>query len=71
MLDVVIDTPCQLIWGKNDPFIGQYACELSEKYTSGPYQFIQIEAGHWLIQEAFEPVASAVEALIDRHKRMT
>jgi hypothetical protein len=33
----------------------------------GPYQFVEIDAGHWLIQEAYEEVSVSILDLIERN----
>jgi len=56
--DVIV--PSQLIWGKKDMALGRKGAELTEDYMDGPYRFIELDAGHWLIQESFPEVSSAI-----------
>jgi pimeloyl-ACP methyl ester carboxylesterase len=52
--------PTLLLWGKNDAAIGRKGVEGTDKYMRGPYELMELEAGHWLIQEAFQDVSKAI-----------
>ena len=62
-----VTVPSQLIWGNRDMAIGRAGVELSHQYMKGPYNFIELDAGHWLIQESFPDVSSAIIEYIDTH----
>ena len=62
-----VKTPSQLIWGNKDIALGRTGAELTKKYMMGPYQFVEIDAGHWLIQEAYEEVSVSILDLIERN----
>ena len=62
-----VTVPSQLIWGNRDMAIGRAGVELSHQYMKGPYNFIELDAGHWLIQESFPDVSSAIIEHIDTH----
>jgi pimeloyl-ACP methyl ester carboxylesterase len=47
-----ISVPALFIWGNQDEAIGREATETMAKYMKGPYQKVEIEAGHRLIAEA-------------------
>ena len=47
-----VSTPTLMIWGNRDQAIGRRANEEAAKFMSGPYRFVELDAGHWLIQEA-------------------
>jgi len=49
-----VDTPTLMIRGVNDPYVRQMAFDYAEPYMKGPYRVVNVEAGHWLIQEAYE-----------------
>jgi pimeloyl-ACP methyl ester carboxylesterase len=49
-----INTPTLMIWGKKDIAIGPLGVDGTKQYMKGPYERIDLEAGHWLMQEAFE-----------------
>ena len=60
-----INTPSQLIWGNKDMALGRRGTELTEKFMKGPYHFIEIDAGHWLIQETYVDVSTSILELIE------
>ena len=43
-----------------DMAIGRKSVILSEQYMAGPYKFLELYAGHWLIQESFDDVSKAI-----------
>lgn len=47
-----VSTPTLLIWGHKDTAIGRAGVEAGHKLMTGPYRFVELDAGHWLIQEA-------------------
>ncbi|MCH2020962.1 MAG: alpha/beta hydrolase [Saprospiraceae bacterium] len=51
-----IETPTTLIWGNKDVALGRKAIIESEQYMKGPYKLVELDASHWLIQEAKESV---------------
>ena len=55
-----IYTPTLLIWCKRDPAIGQKSIDMGHEYMKGPYTFIPLDAGHWLIQTKYEEIKEAV-----------
>jgi len=56
-----INTPTLFIWGNQDPALGRRGTELTLQYMKGPYyRFIEIDAGHWLIQDAYDEVSEAI-----------
>jgi pimeloyl-ACP methyl ester carboxylesterase len=55
-----VDTPTLVLQGKNDPYVRQMAFDLAEPYMKGPYRLVEIDAGHWLIQEAYEQVRDEI-----------
>lgn len=46
-----VSHPTLLIWGNQDMAIGRAAVERTEKYMTGPYRLVELNAGHWLVQE--------------------
>mgnify|MGYP001069778037 CR=1 FL=1 len=48
--------PTLLIWGNQDIAVGRTAVVRTEQYMKGPYRLVELNAGHWLIQEAFDLV---------------
>lgn len=55
-------TPTLLIWGKKDIAIGPVGIDGTAQFMKGPYQRVDVNAGHWLMQEAFEACALAISA---------
>ena len=56
-----IITPTLFIWGNQDPALGRKGTDLTLHYMKGPYyRFIEIDAGHWLIQDAYDEVSEAI-----------
>lgn len=63
-----IVTPTLFIWGKNDFAIGSFAAESSHKYMKGPYTFLALDGGHWLIQTNYLEVETAIVKHISKYK---
>lgn len=55
-----VQTPTLFIWGKNDQAIGRVGVEAGHKFMKGPYKFVELDAGHWLMQEAGERVSNEI-----------
>lgn len=55
-----VTTPTLLIWGNADTAIGRVGVDAGHKFMKGPYTFVELDAGHWLIQEQFERVSDAI-----------
>ncbi|MCB1646203.1 MAG: alpha/beta hydrolase [Pseudomonadales bacterium] len=53
-------TPTLFIWGKNDPVTSRLAVELQDAYMDGPFEVIELDAGHWLMETQTDAVVSAV-----------
>jgi pimeloyl-ACP methyl ester carboxylesterase len=46
-----VSHPTLLIWGNRDIAIGRAAVERTGQHMKGPYRLVELNAGHWLIQE--------------------
>lgn len=57
-----VDTPTLLIWGNRDMAIGRTAVEGAVRFMTGPYRLVELDAGHWLVQEAPGRIASEILA---------
>ena len=55
-----ISTTTQFIWGNKDIALGRKGAELTEKYMKGNYNFVELDLGHWLIQEDYDTVSSLI-----------
>ena len=55
-----VTTPTLLVWGNRDQAIGRKGVEDAAAYMKGPYKFVELDAGHWLIQEKPDKVIAEV-----------
>lgn len=55
-----IRTPTLFIWGNNDQAVGRWAVEAQAQYMKGPYHVIELDAGHWLLEDNPDRVINAV-----------
>lgn len=62
-----IATPTLVIWGNRDPAIGRRSTELAADFMKGPYRFVELDRGHWLIQEEPERVCAEILAHLRAH----
>ncbi len=58
--DPNVTTPVLFIWGNRDPAAGRKAVDLQEQYLDGPYEKLELDAGHWLIERRTETVVEAI-----------
>ncbi len=61
-LDPNISLPVQFIWGNQDQAVSAQSVEMHRKYLKGVYREVELEAGHWLMEE--EP-AVVVDRIVD------
>ena len=61
-----VRNPTLFIWGRRDPAIGEAAALGNPKYMEGPYAFLPLDGGHWLIQSNYREVAQAVSEHLAR-----
>jgi pimeloyl-ACP methyl ester carboxylesterase len=47
-----ISVPTLMIWGNQDQAIGRPGVDATPPLMDGPYRLVELDAGHWLIQEA-------------------
>ena len=47
-----VSVPTLLIWGNQDQAIGRPGVTATPPLMDGPYRLLELDAGHWLIQEA-------------------
>ena len=55
-----VTTPTLFIWGNGDTAIGRVGVEAGHAFMKGPYTFVELDAGHWLIQEQPQQVIESV-----------
>ena len=55
-----VSVPTILIWGNQDQAIGRPGVDATPPLMTGPYRLIELDVGHWLIQEAEAKVLSEI-----------
>ena len=63
-----VTTPTLFIWGKNDLAVGSKAAGYNHKYMKGDYTFLELNAGHWLIQTNYHEVEIAIVEHLSKFK---
>jgi pimeloyl-ACP methyl ester carboxylesterase len=59
-----ITVPTSYIWGRHDFALSRRAVELTADYVVGPYEVVELEAGHWLPETQPDAVAGAILARV-------
>lgn len=62
-----VSLPTLFIWGNKDLYIGRTGVEMAKQYMAGEYNMVELDAGHWLIQEKFERVRDEILNHIQNH----
>ncbi len=62
-----VTTPTLLIWGRNDPYVRPMSLDLAAPLMGGEYRVVDLDAGHWLIQESYDTIAAEVTAHLGRN----
>ena len=62
-----ISVPTVLIWGNQDSAIGRPGVTATPPLMDGPYRLVELDAGHWLIQEAEADVLRETLAHIEQY----
>lgn len=62
-----VSVPTLLIWGNEDGAIGRAAVDGTPPYMTGEYRLVELDAGHWLIQQETERVVNEVMSHIQAH----
>jgi pimeloyl-ACP methyl ester carboxylesterase len=55
-----IRVPTTYVWGRHDFALNRFAAERTGSYVDGPYEFVDLDSGHWLPETEPEAVADAV-----------
>jgi pimeloyl-ACP methyl ester carboxylesterase len=55
-----IKVPTSYVWGRDDFALARAAVELTSDYVVGPYEVVELDAGHWLPETQPEAVADAI-----------
>jgi len=59
-----ITVPTTYIWGRQDVALARAAAELTADYVVGPYEAVELAAGHWLPETEPDAVADAILARV-------
>lgn len=59
--------PTLFLWGNRDRAIGRAAAEDGAGHMAGPYSFVELDAGHWLVQEALPRVSGEILAHLQKY----
>jgi pimeloyl-ACP methyl ester carboxylesterase len=62
-----VDIPTMLVWGRNDLAVSRLGTELARPLMRGPYEFFELEAGHFLLAEQPEFLTSLIRRHICAH----
>jgi pimeloyl-ACP methyl ester carboxylesterase len=62
-----VDVPTLTLWGRHDGAIGRSTTRTEKEYMRGPYRFVEVDAGHWLIQERFDECSGAILEHLKAH----
>jgi pimeloyl-ACP methyl ester carboxylesterase len=52
--------PVLFIWGNHDPAVGRAAVDGQKEFIEGPLEYLELNAGHWLMEEATDQVDSTI-----------
>jgi pimeloyl-ACP methyl ester carboxylesterase len=55
-----VKVPTSYVWGRHDVALTRRAVELTADYVVGPYEVVELEAGHWLPETKPDAVAGAI-----------
>jgi len=55
-----VSVPTTYVWGRHDFALGRTAAETTGKYVQAPYEFRELDSGHWLPETAPDEVAQAI-----------
>jgi pimeloyl-ACP methyl ester carboxylesterase len=55
-----VHLPVLFIWGNADPAVGSAAVAAQRDYLEGPFEYHELNAGHWLMEEATDTVDATV-----------
>ena len=56
-----------ILWGNDDLAIGRTSVEGTKQYMKGEYKFVELNAGHWLMQEKYDDISEEITEHIKNH----
>jgi len=66
-----VDKPVLFIWGNRDPAAGRAAVDAQAQYIKGPYTKLELDAGHWLLEQRTDVVIESVLEHIKSSSELT
>lgn len=61
-----IKSPTLFIWGNEDFSVSRWTIDRQENYIDGPYRLVQLDAGHWIVNDELDAVAEEILQHISR-----
>lgn len=58
--DRLVTVPTTYVWGNEDQALGRHAAELTEEFVQAQYRFVELDEGHWLVENTPELSARAI-----------
>jgi pimeloyl-ACP methyl ester carboxylesterase len=62
-----VDVPTLLLWGTSDPYVRPAALTRAERIPVRDYRRVDLDAGHWLVQQRPQQVQREILAQLRRH----
>ena len=60
-----VAVPATYVWGSRDVALGRHAAELTREHVTGPYQFVELDATHWLPETRPDECAAAIISRVE------
>lgn len=55
-----VERPALLLWGRRDPMMSEAEIPNNRNHVRGPFETVGLDAGHWLVDEVPDAIASHV-----------
>ena len=55
-----VKLPILFIWGNQDPAVSRAAVDAQSQYIDGEFEYHELDAGHWLMEEATDTVDALI-----------
>ncbi len=62
-----INTPTVFVWGNQDLAVARYGVDAQAKFMKGPYDIVELEAGHWLLRDDPRQTIAAITQHINTY----
>lgn len=63
-----IDTPVLFIWGNKDSALQRSGVEATKDYVNSYYRFVELDAGHWLVQGSYDTIQKEISSHLSKFK---